>query len=654
MDPVAELLFDYLSDVIYNPENSKLDISKLPEAFQDFGKGLLYFTDCVKETKSLAQALAKGELNTKIPSSGNEIASPLKSLHASLKHLTWQTQQVAQGDYQQRVKFMGDFAQAFNMMASQLEERSKQASRERSQLQQYISLILSNVPDIMLIFDSEGKVVLASDTFFHIFGADLNSVRGKTFGELMGAIVSKEISDHMEALISRSFSSSESVQTEQSIDFNNDGNIRDYIINVSRMSGENDVAMGTMVIFHDMTEKIQAQRESERAREAAVQSTKAKSEFLARMSHEMRTPMNAIIGMTSIGMSADDPEKKANAFQRIDDASKHLLGVINDILDMSKIEADKLELYSHEFNFESMLSHINSMVFAQVSANEQTFTLSLDEDLPAYIIADEQRLAQVIANLLSNAVKFTPRFGSISLIISKESETEEFCELRFEVKDTGIGVTEEQKKNLFMPFEQADGSISRQYGGTGLGLSISKRIIELMGGRIWVESVSGAGSSFIFVIKVKKGDGSSHVITEEDFEDAGVLLGKRILIAEDVEVNREIVAALLENTGVEMTFAVDGQDALEKYTSFPYAYDLILMDIQMPVVDGYEATKRIRASGIAGAQSVPIIAMTANVFREDIERCLAVGMNGHLGKPIDIQEVISKLKEYLLRAPREM
>ena len=215
------------------------------------------------------------------------------------------------------------------------------------------------------------------------------------------------------------------------------------------------------------------------------------------------------------------------------------------------------------------------------------------------------------------------------------------------VKDTGIGISEEQQSHLFIPFEQADGSISRKFGGTGLGLSISKRIVELMGGKIWAESEPGRGASFIFDIKAQPGTGKcAEMKAENNFEDM-VLTGKHILIAEDVEINREIMSTLLEETGVEIDFASNGVEAVEKFSSNSNAYELIFMDLQMPEMDGYEATRRIRSSGLMNAVEIPIIAMTANVFREDVEHCLAIGMNGHLGKPVNINEVIATLGEYL-------
>jgi len=360
--------------------------------------------------------------------------------------------------------------------------------------------------------------------------------------------------------------------------------------------------------------------------------------------------MNAIIGMATIGKTTGDNERRESCFQKIDEASQHLLGIINDILDMSKIAADKLELSLTEFRFEELLSKVKNIVTLQVARKEQRFTVDIDESIPRSIIADEQRLAQVMINLLSNAVKFTPECGSIALTVKKISEADGFCTLRFTVADTGIGISEEQQGRLFTPFEQADGSCSRKFGGTGLGLSISKRIVEMMGGTIWIQSELGKGASFIFDIKAQTGVDPDRVIHTEikQLPKNGIFAGKKILVAEDVELNREIIAALLEDTGVEIRFACNGTEAVRQFADNPNEYGLIFMDLQMPEMDGYEATRRIRSSGLPRAKEIPIIAMTANVFHEDVERCLAAGMNGHLGKPIDVEKVVTKLNECLI------
>ncbi|MDR2558560.1 MAG: response regulator [Oscillospiraceae bacterium] len=376
----------------------------------------------------------------------------------------------------------------------------------------------------------------------------------------------------------------------------------------------------------------------------------SKSDFLARMSHEMRTPMNAIIGITEIAKNTSEIDKTKNCLVKIENAANHLLGVINDVLDMSKIEAGKFELSVTDFMFSDMLEQVVSVVIINMDKKDQHFTVDVDANIPQAIIADKQRLAQVITNITSNANKFTPEGGSIKLTVRKENETENGCLLRIEVWDNGIGISKEQQLRLFQPFEQADGSTSRKYGGTGLGLAISKKIINLMDGDIWIESELGKGTRFIFTAFV--GIGCMEQISatdnqEENFE--GLFKGKRIILAEDVEINREIVLALLEPTLLEIDCAINGAEALRMFREAPPGkYNMIFMDLQMPEMDGHEATRQIRASGLPNAQEIPIVAMTANVFREDVEQCIKSGMNAHIGKPLDINEVLNLLKKYLM------
>ena len=385
------------------------------------------------------------------------------------------------------------------------------------------------------------------------------------------------------------------------------------------------------------------------AMEHAKESSKAKGEFLSRMSHEIRTPLGAVIGMTNIARTTKDPKKKEHCLEKIEEASVHLLGVINDILDMSKIEAQKFELAPTDFDFEAMLARVVNVVTFRANEKNQTLVVNMDEDLRHRVVADEQRLAQVIVNLLSNAVKFTPEKGTITLTAEKQGESDGICDIKVSVADTGIGMTEEQRSRLFKSFEQADRNTARNYGGTGLGLAISKSIVEMMGGRIWAESEPGKGSTFTFTIRMRRGSGDTPEPAGPDVQPTseGGYTGRHILLAEDIEVNREIVLAMLEDTGVGIDCAENGRVACEMFASNPGRYDLILMDIHMPEMDGYEATRRIRGMDTEEARKVPIVAMTANVFREDIERCLAAGMNEHISKPIDPGELYVKLQSIL-------
>jgi len=408
---------------------------------------------------------------------------------------------------------------------------------------------------------------------------------------------------------------------------------------------QNGRIIGMLGISHNITERKAME-------ERALSASRAKSAFLANMSHEIRTPMNAIIGMIAIGKSASDTARKDYCFAKIENASQHLLGVINDILDMSKIEANKFELSPEEFNFEKMIQSAINVVNFRVEEKRQQLAVHIDNAIPKTLIADDQRLVQVITNLLGNAVKFTPEHGSISLDALFFGEKDGLCTIEIAVSDTGIGISPEQQKHLFNSFAQAEISTARRFGGTGLGLAISKNIVEMMGGTIGVQSESGKGSTFSFTIQVKNGV-RAHDATDDPSgmrpDITGLFAGRRILLVEDMEINREIVMALLEPAQMEIDCAENGVEAVNKFSKTPDKYDLIFMDVQMPEMDGYEATRRIRAIDLPKAKTIPIIAMTANVFREDVEKCIKAGMNGHVGKPLDFDEVLEKLNVCLAK-----
>ena len=658
MQSVADMLFAYLRDVIYNPAKASLNPDELPATFQRFGKGLTYFVQMVQDAKALAKELADGNLNCDLPPPGNEVAGPLKTLHASLKHLTWQSQQVAKGDYQQRVAFMGDFSVAFNDMIQQLTERQRISLDEKSRLELYVNRLLANSPAPILMFDSAGRLGYASDSYLAHRGiTDIDTLLGQTPTELFSPFVSAEFLRCLERVFEDVVREKRTIEVEQEIDFTASGTPRTYQMQVTPMLEVDGGVGGVMALLHDTTEIEGARREAERAREQAERASRAKSDFLAHMSHEMRTPMNAIIGMTHLYSLSPEPARRDECIQKIDDASKHLLGVINDILDMSKIEADKLELSESAFSFTEMVEQAVSIIMFRVHERRQKLTRRMDAAIPSKVLADRQRLMQVLTNLLSNAAKFTPDDGEITLAIDKLRDENGACVIRCSVRDSGIGIAPQQQARIFQSFEQADDSVSRRFGGTGLGLPISRRIIELMGGQIWVESALGEGATFFFDVALKPAGAVSpseptaapRADAEGDVPLDNLFAGRRILLVDDVEINREIVVCLLESTGITVDTAEDGVEAVAKFQSSPDAYDLIFMDINMPNMDGYEATRRIRASGCSTSASVPIVAMTANAFQEDVERCLASGMNGHLAKPVDVDAVIATLRAYLCR-----
>ncbi|MCL1863809.1 MAG: ATP-binding protein [Defluviitaleaceae bacterium] len=371
----------------------------------------------------------------------------------------------------------------------------------------------------------------------------------------------------------------------------------------------------------------------------------AKAMFLSSMSHEIRTPLNAIIGMTTIGKTSEELEKAHYTLKRIESASTHLLGVVNDILDMSKIDTGRFELAPKKFSFKKMMEHVQDMISFSSGDKEQTFTTTIDPHIPRFMYGDDQRLAQAIINLLGNAVKFTPRHGSISLKAKLLKIEDKVCTLQILVQDTGIGISHEQQKSLFESFRKANVNLAKSYSGTGLGLAITKTIVEMMGGKIGIESEPGKGSVFSFTVQIQRG----YFQEDDDVEIDEIpnLKGYHILIAEDIEINREIILTLLEPTGVRITCAENGEEVVKIYNENPEAYDLIFMDIQMPEKSGCEATVEIRSLPHPSAKDVPIIAMTANVLRDDVELYLKLGMDGHVGKPININEVFHLITNVL-------
>ncbi|MDR2600449.1 MAG: response regulator [Oscillospiraceae bacterium] len=383
----------------------------------------------------------------------------------------------------------------------------------------------------------------------------------------------------------------------------------------------------------------------EKALDDAEAASRAKSSFLSNMSHEMRTPMNAIIGMTRIAKDHTSLKEKDLSLDKIDKASSHLLGVINHVLDMSKIEANKFDIHLSSFDFKKLIDEAVNIISVDAADRSINVSLELDGSIPRFIVSDELRISQVLINLLSNAVKFTPNSGSVIL---RTKHIGEFLQL--EVIDTGIGIPEFRIANLFTAFEQLESDANRKYGGTGLGLVISKRAIEMLGGKIWVESELSVGSRFIFTIPyiageielLEKNNNLLSIPQNINFDKYTMLL------VEDVDINREIVISMLESTGITIVCVDNGAKAVKKFTDNPDLFDVVLMDIQMPVMDGLTATRTIREIGTQKALDLPIIAMTANVFHEDMEACFEAGMNNHIGKPLLRDKMLSILAQYLI------
>lgn len=386
------------------------------------------------------------------------------------------------------------------------------------------------------------------------------------------------------------------------------------------------------------------QRKTQAALDVAEHASIAKSEFLSRMSHEIRTPLGGIIGMTDIAkMYPDDPKRQGDCLNKISLSSKYLLALINDILDMSRIESGKVELEHRVFDLREMLSQIHGM-FQQKAEDSQIHFQIKTDTLSVFMVAgDNVRLSQVLVNIVSNAIKFTPPGGSVILEVLEKSVSPNEVSLEFLVTDTGAGISEEFQSRIFEPFEQDGAATSRQYGGTGLGLAISSNFIKMMNGTLSVRSKPGEGSQFTAALTLERAGEDSEMSTEcRSIKGAKSLDGTFVLLAEDNEINAEIVTIMLENNGASVKRAHNGQEAAALFNESPKSYTLILMDIQMPVMDGLEATRAIRA----GKSEVPIIGLSANAFSEDIDKAIQNGMNGYLSKPVDMEKLLETVRQY--------
>lgn len=403
-----------------------------------------------------------------------------------------------------------------------------------------------------------------------------------------------------------------------------------------------------VVAIMDVDETTQKELEYQKKLEIA---NHAKSDFLSNMSHDIRTPMNAILGFaTLLERDAENVDLVREHTKKILSSGEHLLGLINDVLDMSKIESGKVAIHSSVFSLENMLDEICTVMRPQIDEKNQNFVLEKEGLRQEAIVGDKTHLMQVLLNLLSNAVKYTPNFGDITLRVRRIEKTG--YHLEFAVQDTGIGMTEEFVKTIFEPFVRSEKEIAKGTQGTGLGMAIAKNLVELMGGTIEVQSEPGEGS--IFTVNLELGiqssiiEGVSTAMMGEEIEDTNILTGMHLLVAEDNMLNAEIITELLDMEGASCQIAGNGRIALETFqASGENEFDMILMDVQMPEMNGYEATKAIRACDHPRAKSIPIAALTANAFAEDIQTAMNSGMNAHVSKPINMEKLKATIKEII-------
>ena len=417
-----------------------------------------------------------------------------------------------------------------------------------------------------------------------------------------------------------------------------------------RVERENNARLETV-----NTELRQAKRAAEEAFQVAQEANRSKSSFLANMSHDIRTPMNAIIGMTSlIRYDAGDKGKVIEYADKIDISSQHLLGIINNVLDMSKIEAGKTVFKYSDFSIVDFIQELDTIFHSQIYEKQQTFTITKENIRHEWVSGDRVHLVQIFSNLLSNAIKYTQEGGEIQFLVEEyETKSRAYARYRFLVSDNGMGMSADFKNTIFDAFTREESSMTNKIQGTGLGMAITKNLVEAMGGTIDVESEPGQGSCFEILMDLKTAEDQSVSLiphTEKDEPEGNILQGMRFLCAEDNEINAEILTELLKIEGAECTICENGEEILKTFEqSAPGDYDMILMDVQMPVMNGYEATKAIRRSSHELAKKIPIIAMTANAFSEDIQHSLAAGMNAHVSKPVEmkvLEKTIRSIKSW--------
>ena len=523
-------------------------------------------------------------------------------------------------------------------------EQVKEKTRQLEHQSDKYKALLRNASDGFHILDAQGNVIEASNSFCEMLGYQhheiINMNVSKWDAILNEAELPKLIDEHIKSNTRLSF------QTRHR---RKDGSLFD--VEISSCPLELD---GETVMFYssrDITEHKLAALQVEQAMKKADEANRAKGDFLANMSHEIRTPMNGVIGLSELALDSTDPVEIRSHLKQINESSKFLLGILNDILDFSKIEARQLSIENTIFNLDELLESLNRMFTLKAQEKSIGFAITRDEQIKSLVYGDPLRLRQILTNLLGNALKFTSK-GQVTLEVLQLETNSSGINLKFIVRDSGIGMTEEQVNNLFKPFSQGDNSISRRFGGTGLGLTISLNLAKLMGGDIHVESKAGAGSEFSFIVTLavaksthkNKSDPLNTPVSKDSVEYLNriqTLKGKRVLLAEDDRVNQLVATKMISKLGLIIDIAKNGEEAIQSLQNTPY--DIVLMDIQMPVMNGLEATRLIRQD--PRFATLPIIAMSAGVTLDEQTICDEAGMTGFIGKPIDSTLLTNKLIE---------
>ena len=571
--------------------------------------------------------------------------APKSVVNANMNRLQYTTMAVMSGT-------TGMLAVAALLLVVQ-NNRQKLRKKDQQLLarEELFSNLSRNVDDVFLMIDTETrKVEYVSPNVQRILGLSPEAVQEDLYvlypaGDDSGA-------SRLENLMQME----QGVQQEWEREFVNQETGEPRYIHVTGFINDVQGARKCIVDLSDRTGEHQTTLAVEAALEVAEKASKAKTDFLSNMSHDIRTPMNAIIGITTLMKNElHQPEKLAEHLGKLETSGRLLLGIINDILDMSRIESGKTTLNIEKTNLPQQVSQLDSIIRQQASQRRQTFTVE-NHVQHENVLADPNRLNQVLMNILSNAVKYTPQGGHIRLDVEELSHTEHYAKYRFVVQDDGIGMSAVYQKTLFDPFTREEKSGTNRVQGTGLGMAITKSIVDLMGGTIHVESAPGKGSRFEVVLELPIDAEADKVQTasalpEED-EAVSPLSGMSFLCAEDNAINAEILEMLLETKGASCTICSNGQEIVDAFASVkPGEYDMILMDVQMPVMDGLEATRRIRSGENPLGRIIPILAMTANAFLEDMQKSKEAGMDEHLSKPVDIAALEQTVKRFRVTPP---